>query len=165
MSTITMLLKEMDQEAQTTRKMLERIPNDKFQWQPHEKSMNIQRLANHIAELPAWVTMTLTSDELDFAAKPYKPIPNNNTHELLDFFEESLKSGKTHLVHAKEADLEKKWTLRNGDQILSESTKGDVIRMAYSQIVHHRAQLGVYLRMLDIPLPGSYGPSADEGGF
>jgi uncharacterized damage-inducible protein DinB len=108
MSTITLLLKEMDQEAQTTRKMLERIPNDKFQWQPHEKSMNIQQLANHIAELPAWVTMTLTSDELDFAAKPYKPIPNHNTHDLLDYFEESLKSGKTHLVHAKEADLKKK---------------------------------------------------------
>jgi uncharacterized damage-inducible protein DinB len=165
MSAITLLLKEMDQEAQTTRKMLERIPNDKFQWQPHEKSMNIQQLANHIAELPAWVTMTLTSDELDFAARPYKPIPNRNTHDLLDYFEESLQSGKTHLVHAKEADLDKKWTLRNGDQILNESTKGDMIRMAYSEIVHHRAQLGVYLCLLNIPLPANYDPNANEGGF
>ncbi len=165
MSIIPMLLKEMEQEAQTTRKMLERVPNDKYQWQPHEKSMTIQRLATHIAELPRWTTMALTTDELDFANNPYKITPIENTAGLLNFFEESLASGKTHLAQANEEELEKNWTLRNGDQILSVSTKSEVIRMSYSQTVHHRAQLGVYLRLLNIPIPGSYGPSADEQGF
>ena len=165
MEIIPMLLKEMEQEAQTTRKMLERIPNDKYQWQPHEKSMTIQRLANHIAELPAWVTITLTTDELDFDRNPYKFAPLNNTKDILQYFEESLESGKTHLALANEKEFEKNWTLRKGDYIISVSTKAEVIRMAYSQIVHHRAQMGVYLRLLDVPIPGSYGPSADEGGF
>ncbi|WP_183557366.1 DinB family protein [Mucilaginibacter sp. SP1R1] len=165
MSMIPMLLKEMEQEAQTTRKMLERIPNDKYQWQPHEKSMTIQRLATHIAELPGWVAMALTTNELDFASNPYKVSPIDNNTDLLSFFEESLESGKTHLEQAKDEDLEKNWTLRNGDHILSVSTKAEVIRMSYSQTVHHRAQLGVYLRLLNIPIPGSYGPSADEGSL
>ncbi|MGF7039905.1 DinB family protein [Mucilaginibacter lappiensis] len=165
MSIIPMLLKEMEQEAQTTRKMLERVPNDKYQWQPHEKSMTIQRLANHIAELPTWVTMTFNTSELDFDKNPYVDNTINNTADLLNFFEESLESGKTSLAAANEADLEKEWTLRKGDYIISVRSKGDIIRMAYSQIVHHRAQLGVYLRLLNVPIPGSYGPSADEQGF
>jgi uncharacterized damage-inducible protein DinB len=160
-----MLLKEMEQEAQTTRKMLERVPNDKYQWQPHEKSMTIQRLANHIAELPTWVTMTFNTSELDFDKNPYVDNTINNTADLLNFFEESLESGKTSLAGANEADLEKEWTLRKGDYIISVRSKGDIVRMAYSQIVHHRAQLGVYLRLLNIPIPGSYGPSADEQSF
>jgi uncharacterized damage-inducible protein DinB len=160
-----MLLKEMEQEAQTTRKMLERVPNDKYQWQPHEKSMTIQRLANHIAELPTWVTMTFNTSELDFDKNPYVDNTINNTADLLNFFEESLESGKTSLAAANEADLEKEWTLRKGEYIISVRSKGDIIRMAYSQIVHHRAQLGVYLRLLNVPIPGSYGPSADEQGF
>jgi uncharacterized damage-inducible protein DinB len=165
MSIIPMLLKEMEQEAQTTRKMLERVPNDKYQWQPHEKSMTIQRLANHIAELPTWVTMTFNTSELDFDKNPYVDNTINNTADLLNFFEESLESGKTSLAGANEADLEKEWTLRKGDYIISVRSKGEIVRMAYSQIVHHRAQLGVYLRLLNIPIPGSYGPSADEQGF
>jgi uncharacterized damage-inducible protein DinB len=165
MSIIQSLVKEMEQEAQTTRKMLSRIPDDKYQWQPHEKSMTIQRLANHIGELPAWVTMALTTSELDFAANPYDPTFINNTAELMALFEKSLADGKSHLEKATEADLEPNWTLRSGDQIHSVSTKGEVIRMTFSQIVHHRAQLGVYLRLLNIPIPGSYGPSADEVNF
>jgi uncharacterized damage-inducible protein DinB len=165
MSIIPMLLKEMEQEAQTTRKMLERVPNDKYQWQPHEKSMTIQRLANHIAELPIWVSMTFNTSELDFDKNPYVDNTINNTADLLNFFEESLESGKTSLAGANEADLEKEWTLRKGDYIISVRSKGEIVRMAYSQIVHHRAQLGVYLRLLNIPIPGSYGPSADEQSF
>ncbi|MDN5289232.1 MAG: hypothetical protein JWR38_5506 [Mucilaginibacter sp.] len=165
MSIIPMLLKEMEQEAQTTRKMLERIPNDKYEWQPHEKSMTVQRLANHIAELPGWVTMAITTEELDFAQNPYEFQPNNNTADVLGFFEKSLESGKTHLAQTNDKELEKTWTLRYGDKILSATTKAEMIRIAYSQIVHHRAQMGVYLRLLNIPIPASYGPSADEGNF
>jgi uncharacterized damage-inducible protein DinB len=165
MEIIPMLLKEMEQEAKTTRKMLERIPNDKYDWQPHPKSMTIRRLAAHIAELPGWVKMALTTDELDFAKNEYKPKVINNNAELLDYFEKSYNDGKTYLAATNEAELLKNWTLRNGEQILSVSTKAEVIRMAFCQIVHHRAQLGVFLRLLNIPIPGSYGPSADETDF
>lgn len=161
-STIQPLLKELDQEAQTTRKMLERIPTEYFDWQPHRKSMSIQRLATHIAELPSWIMMTITTDELDFANNPYQQEIVANTRELLDYFERSLANGRQHLEDANEETLAEKWTLRNGDNILLVATKGEIIRVTYSQIVHHRAQLGVFLRLLDIPIPGSYGPSADE---
>lgn len=163
MSTIiTDLLKEMDQEAQTTRKMLERIPTAYFNWQPHRKSMTIQRLATHIAELPGWVTMAVTTDELDFANNPYQQEEVLNTAQLMDYFERSLTDGRLHLEQANEHILGESWTLRNGADTYLVATKAEIIRVAYSQIVHHRAQMGVYLRLLDIPIPGSYGPSADE---
>ena len=153
----------MEQEAQTTRKMLERVPNDKYDWKPHEKSMTIKQLATHIAELPSWVTMALTTNELDFASNPYQPVDIKSTEELLGYFERSLADGRAHLEKAMEDLLNENWILREGETIYSTSSKGEVIRMAFSQIVHHRAQLGVYLRLLNIPIPGSYGPSADEG--
>ncbi len=165
MSTIQTLLKEMDNEAVTTRKMLERVPDDKFNWKPHEKSMTIEHLTTHIAELPTWISMVLTSSELDFAANPYEQKSIAKTKDLMKLFEESLADGKTHLSKASVKDLEPSWTLRNGDQIYSVNTKAEVIRMTYCQIVHHRAQLGVYLRLLNVPIPGSYGPSADEMNF
>ena len=165
MEIIPMLLKEMGEEAQTTRKMLERIPNDKFDWQPHEKSMTIRRLATHIAELPSWVSMAITTDELDFADNPYVPTVINNTGELLALLEKSLAEGKAELEKTNEEELLKNWTLRNADQVYSVSKKIEIIRMSYCQIVHHRAQLGVFLRLLDVPIPGSYGPSADDAGF
>ena len=162
MNIIPMLLKEMEEEAQTTRKMLSAIPNDKYDWQPHKKSMTIKRLANHIAEIPAWVTMALVTDELDFAGSAYKAEENDNTAAVLDYFERSLENGKTHLAATTDDVLLKNWTLRNGSHIISIRTKAEVIRMAFSQTVHHRAQLGVFLRLLDVAIPGSYGPSADE---
>ena len=165
MNLIPIFLKEMEQEAQTTRKMLQRVPTDKFQWRPHLKSMTMQQLATHIAELPTWVTMVLNTSELDFAKNEYKPAVINNTEELLEYFEKNLKEGKESLEKATEEALLPDWTLRNGDQIYSVDKKYEVIRMAYCQIVHHRAQLGVFLRLLDIPIPGSYGPSADEMNF
>jgi uncharacterized damage-inducible protein DinB len=162
MSTIEPLLKELEQEAQTTRKMLERIPTAYFDWQPHKKSMTVQRLATHIAELPGWVTMAVTTDGLDFANNPYQQETIGNTAELLDYFDKSLADGRSTLQSAKEETLAEPWILRNGEEILQVASKGEIIRMAYCQIVHHRAQLGVFLRLLDIPIPGSYGSSADE---
>jgi uncharacterized damage-inducible protein DinB len=165
MEIIPMLLKEMEQEAQTTRKMLERVPDDKYDWQPHEKSMTIRQLTTHIAEIPAWVSMGLTTEELDFAVNAYDPAPVNNTKELLEVFEKSYGEGYAQLAKATEADLLPTWTMRNGDQIYMAMTKAELIRAAFCQVVHHRAQLGVFLRLLDIPIPGSYGPSADEMQF
>lgn len=165
MSQIQALLKEMKQEAETTRKMLSRVPNDKYDWQPHEKSMSIRRLATHLAELPSWVSMTLTTSELDFAENPYSIPAIDKTEDLLTYFENNLKDGTSHLEKATEKDLEPNWTLRNGDTIYSVNSKAEVLRMTFCQIVHHRAQLGVYLRLLNVPIPGSYGPSADDMNF
>jgi uncharacterized damage-inducible protein DinB len=159
---IPILLKEMDQEARTTRKMLERVPAGKFDWQPHPKSMTLRSLSTHVAELPSWVTMILTTDELDFAKNTYQPVMVHDTKELVDHFEKSLAGARAQLGKATETQLTENWTLRNGEKLYQVATKAEVIRMAYSQIVHHRAQLGVFLRLLDIPIPGSYGPSADE---
>jgi uncharacterized damage-inducible protein DinB len=161
MSLIKMFLKELEQESITTRKMLQRIPDDKYDWQPHTKSMTIRRLATHVAELPSWISMTLNTSELDFAKSAYKPQVINTTSELVSYFEKVLEDGKSSLMNAREEQLSDIWTLRNGDTILSSDPKSEVLRMVYCQIVHHRAQLGVYLRLLDIPIPGSYGPSAD----
>jgi uncharacterized damage-inducible protein DinB len=165
MSLIPMLIQEMDHEAQTTRKMLSRVPNDKYDWRPHEKSMTVQNLATHIAELPSWVSMVLTTSELDFASSPYEPKNIRDTKDLLNYMEENLKNGRSELEKACESQLEESWTLRNGDTVYNTSSKAEVIRMAYCQVVHHRAQLGVYLRLLNIPIPGSYGPSADDPSF
>ena len=165
MNMIQLLSQELEKEAVTTRKMLERVPTDKLGWKPHEKSMTLQALATHVAELPGWVTMTLATDELDFANNPYQPVVINNTKELLEYFDKSLADGRSSLTVATEDQLLPNWTLRNGDQVYSVSTKYEVIRMTLGQMIHHRAQLGVYLRLLNIPIPGSYGPSADEMNF
>jgi len=165
MSVVAMFAKELEQEAQTTRKMLERVPNDKFDWQPHPKSMTVRQLTTHIAELPGWVKLALTTDGVDFATTPYEPEDINNTTELLTLHERSLDEGRSSLGQATDEQLEPTWILRNGDEIYSATSKGEMIRMSFSQIIHHRAQLGVYLRLLNIPIPGSYGPSADELGF
>jgi uncharacterized damage-inducible protein DinB len=155
----------MESEAAVTRKMLQRIPADKLDWQPHEKSMKMSVLAVHIAELPSWVKMALTTTELDFAKMDYTPTPVNNSDELLSILEKSFNDGKEALSAANEVELLPEWTLRNGEQVYSVWTKYEVIRHSFSQTTHHRAQLGVYLRLLNIPLPGSYGPSADETNF
>ena len=165
MEIIEMFLKELDNEAQTTHKMLERVPNDKYDWQPHPKSMTVRRLATHIAELPSWISMAITTDELDFANNPYAPVEINNTVELLSFFEKNLADGRAHLAATNEEVLAQNWVLRNGDAIYMQSTKAEVVRVSLSQTIHHRAQLGVFLRLLNIPIPGSYGPSADEQEF
>ena len=152
------------EEGATTRKMLSRIPDDQFKYQPHPKSMDMKRLATHIADLPGWVHMTFTTDEIDFA-KPYEQPEINSASDLMNYFEKRYNDGLSTLVPENEKVLNKPWTLRNGDRIYSSDPKIDIIRMSLSQQIHHRAQLGVYLRLLNIPIPGSYGPSADENNF
>lgn len=165
MMLIPTLLKELDEEAHTTRKMLGRVPTGQFDWQPHPKSMKMKELATHIADLPSWILLALTTDELDFATTEYNPEDVADTDQLLDFFERQLASGRSELEKAREAQLAEPWILRSGETIHWRATRGEMIRHAYSQMIHHRAQLGVYLRLLNIPIPGSYGPSADEQNF
>ncbi|WP_443936860.1 DinB family protein [Pedobacter sp. MW01-1-1] len=162
MNLIQLLVTELANEAVTTRKMLALVPTDKFDWAPHTKSMKMKNLASHIAELPAWITMVLATDELDFSKVPYQPADVKDTSAILDLFEKSFAEGQTALQNATDADLQKMWTLRNGEVIFFTKSKYESIRDAFSQTSHHRAQLGVYLRLLDIPIPGSYGPSADD---
>lgn len=165
MEIIPLLLKELDQEAAITRKFLKLVPFDKLSWQPHPKSMTMQMLTTHIAELPSWIDLAINTDGINFAGTPYKPTIVNSSEELLDLFEKSLAKGKAALSNAKEDELLKSWTLSNGDQILAVMTKYESVRHSFSQTIHHRAQLGVFLRLLDIPIPGSYGPSADEMNY
>ena len=165
MDILQALVKEMEAEAVTTRKMLALIPAEKFAWKPHEKSMEMQNLAVHIAELPSWVSMALHTSELDFATMDFTPTKVADTQEILAMFEDSLAKGLQALKAAKEEDLLPSWTMRTGDQVHAIMTKYEVIRHAFAQTIHHRAQLGVYLRLLNIPIPGSYGPSADDMNF
>lgn len=161
MTTTQKLLKQLEDESVTTRKMLSIIPEDKFDWQPHPKSMSIRRLATHIAELPGWVTMTFDTDQLDVAKNEKVPLANNKA-ELMSFYEGELAKGKASLQNAKDEELTKDWSLLFNGNVISVRPKEDVIRMSLNQTIHHRAQLGVFLRLLDVPIPGSYGPSADE---
>lgn len=165
MTIVQILLKEMEREAATTRKMLSIVPTEKFDYKPHEKSMSLKQLATHVAELTSWVTLILNTSELDFLENPYDPKELANTQELVNYFEACLQQAKERLATATEEDFQLDWTLRSGETIHVVESKGDNIRMCYCQIVHHRAQLGVYLRLLNIPIPGSYGPSADEMGM
>jgi len=165
MKIIPLLIKEFENEAKTTRKFLDLVPEEKFDWKPHEKSMSLKRLSVHIAELASWPDMVIKTEGLDFAESDYKPTPVENAEELKDLLEESYEKGLKAFQSTDEQILNKTWTMRNGKQVISENTKYEMIRHSFSQTIHHRAQLGVYLRLLDIPIPGSYGPSADDQQF
>jgi uncharacterized damage-inducible protein DinB len=165
MTVLENLTQEFEQEAITTRKMLSRVPDDKFDWKPHVKSMDIKTLSTHIADLPLWIDMAMTTDELDFAKAAYNPPSLNSTEELVDYLEKNLDIARTTLKNADPAKFEEPWILRTGDQIHVNTNRYGLIRIALSQTIHHRAQLGVDLRLLDVPIPGSYGPSADEMNF
>ncbi len=164
MTIITYLKQQFIEEAETTRKMLSRIQDKDWNYKPHEKSMVMSALATHIADLPGWVHLAITTDELDFATYPEQP-PVTNTKEMMEFFEKRYQEGLSVLVPENEALLDKTWTLRNAAAIYWQAPKVDMLRTSLSQQIHHRAQLGVYLRLLNIPIPGSYGPSADENEF
>lgn len=160
------LAAEMEQEAQTTRKVLERIPADKFNWKPHEKSMSMGRLAVHVAEMYGWTQPTLEQTELDFAKMDYKPAEPATTQELVDLLEKNLAEALESLKNVPDEKFFEDWSLRNGEQIYFTMSKIAVMRgMVMNHIVHHRAQLSVYLRLNDIPVPPMYGPSADEGSM
>ncbi len=165
MNIIELLQTELEREEIPTRKMLSIIPDKKFAWRPHPRSMDIRTLATHIAELPSWITLAVTTEELDFAATPYNPTIINKTVDMVALYEKCLEDGKKHLALATIPKLQEKWLLRSGDIIHSTMTKYEVIRHAYSQTIHHRAQLGVFLRLLDVKIPGTYGPSADDQAF
>jgi len=163
MSIAEKFLSELKQEAVTTRKILEIVPLEKGDWKPHVKNFSLRQLAAHVAELPNYLYMTISQDELDFAKSNYKPSVPASSEELLSIFEKNLKIAEDALTNCSDEEMAKNWTMRSGDTIFFSSPKVSVIRgLCMNHLVHHRAQLGLYLRLLDVPIPGSYGPSADD---
>jgi uncharacterized damage-inducible protein DinB len=143
--------------------MLERYPEGKNDWRPHEKSTTLAKLASHVAGLPAFATAIVTTDSMDFMKGEYVSHSCTSRAELLDLFDSSVESLRKALQAADSDSLARTWTLRRGEHILGAGRKGEMVReVAINHMVHHRGQLGVYYRMLDVPLPGLYGPSADE---
>ena len=163
MSLGTMLAAELKLEAMSTRKMLERVPSEFLVWQPHEKSMSLAHLAQHLAMLPSYVKPTLTTDEFDLASAPSNPPALNSANELVEAFDKNLSEAIEFLNSVSDEDLTKTWRLRNGEKTIFEMPRAGVIRaMVLSHLIHHRGQLSVYLRLQNVPVPSIYGPSADE---
>jgi len=161
------MLPEFDQEMQSTRKVLERAPDDKWGWKPHEKSGTLGWYALHIATLPGWTTMTINSEELDYApvGKPsYEPPKVENRAQALAVFDKEASEARAALAKVSDADIMKNWKLLAGGQEIFNMPRVAVIRgMVMNHLIHHRGQVTVYLRLLGVPVPGLYGPSADDG--
>jgi len=155
---------ELQMEAAATRKCLERIPAEKFDYKPHEKSMTMVRLAAHIAEMVEWAKDTVQTTGIDFATIDYKPFEPQTTAELVEFLDKNVEAAVEALQNTSDEAMMEDWTLRNGEEIYFTMPRIQTLRgMVFNHIVHHRGQLSVYLRMNDIPVPALYGPSADEG--
>lgn len=162
------ILPEFDHEMANTRKTLERVPDDKFDWRPHFKSGTMGWLAAHLANLPGWVSFTLEQDSLDIAPAggTTAPAQPKTAKELLQAFDKNVAAARTAISRASDAELTQPWTLMAGQHKVFTLPRVAVLRsFVMNHTIHHRAQLGVYLRLNDIPVPAIYGPSADEGGF
>ncbi|HXL22950.1 MAG TPA: DinB family protein [Candidatus Dormibacteraeota bacterium] len=161
------MLPEFDQEMQNTRKTLERVPDDKWGWKPHEKSGTVGWLTGHIATLPGWLAMTIQTKELDYApvdGPKYTPPKIENRKDALAEFDKSAAEARTALANASDKDMMEGWTLLAGGKEIFTMPRIACIRgFVMNHLIHHRAQLGVYFRLLDVAVPGLYGPSADEG--
>lgn len=160
MSVADVLLPEFDQEMKITRRMLERVPTDRGQWKPHEKSFALGHLAQLVSWMPGWIANTLTQTSLDITKAP--PYSFETTETLLQGFDTNVGDARAAIVASKDADYEVPWSLTSGTETLLTMPRGPVIRMHISHLVHHRGQLSVYLRLLDVPVPSIYGPTADE---
>lgn len=160
------LLPEFDQEMALTRTTLARCPEEKFGWKPHVKSMSMGALATHIANTCGWAVDTITKDSFDVAppgAPPYKEDPVTSQQELLERFDKNVAAARAAIAGATDDHFMKPWSLLAGGQALFTLPRIAIVRsMILSHCIHHRAQLGVYLRLNDIPVPAIYGPSADE---
>jgi uncharacterized damage-inducible protein DinB len=154
---------ELKHEAASTKKILERVPEGKFDWKPHQKSMTLGRLASHVAELPGFLNSILTMDEFDFAKGHYKSSIANTPVDLMNVFQQKLDEVVQTLQDTSDEKMHANFTLRSGDHVIATVPRMVAIRsMAMNHLIHHRGQIAVYLRLLDIPVPGLYGPSADE---
>ncbi len=163
------ILPEFDMEMDATRRTLERVPDDKFDWKPHDKSGTLGWLSGHVANIPQWAVMTMKQDSLDLApagASPRVPPKPASRKEVLDSFDKNRAEARAALVAGDDAAFAKPWALlMGGKQLFSEPRSAVLRRMVFNHIIHHRGQLTVYLRLLNVPVPALYGPSADEQTF
>lgn len=160
------LLPEFDQEMASTRRTLERVPEDKFDWKPHQKSMTLGRLATHLAELPGWAIATVEKESLDLAPPGgvgFQPATARTRKEILALFDANIDAARTAISRAGDAHLVQPWTLLvAGNRIFTRPRLAVLRNSVLNHSIHHRAQLGVYLRLNNLPVPAIYGPSADE---
>ena len=155
------LLGAFEHQASNTRRMLERVPDDRFDWRPHPKSMTLGRLANHVADLVGMPAMVLSTESRDMLAGQ-RPPDAANGRELLDKLDRGAAAARSALASATPDQLRQTWTLRRGDQVVFSMPKRAVLMTQMLHMVHHRGQLSVYLRLNDVPVPGMFGPSADD---
>lgn len=160
MSIAETLLPELDIEMATTRKVLERLPSDKAKWKPHPKSFALGHLAQLVAGMPGWLTSTLLNKELDLNTGA--PYTYEKTETLLTMFDKNVSEARKAIGGAKDADFMVPWSLKHGDHVIFTLPRVAVVRQTINHLVHHRGQLTVYMRLLDIPVPSIYGPTADE---
>lgn len=162
MSLAQHFIAEIQQEAAATKRLLAIVPWEKADYKPHEKSMTLKRLASHVAEISGWWKECLVQDELDFAKDSGKPKEHNSTEEMVAWHDELVQKAIAILQNTADEEFAKPWTMRQGEQIFFTLPKAVVVRTwCLNHMYHHRGQLTVYLRLLNIPLPGTYGPSAD----
>src|SRR6266851_745355 len=163
------LLPEFDHEMATTRKTLERVPEDKFDWAPHERSMKLGHLASHLAEMPSWATVGLKQDSLDLApvgGPAFEQFQAASRAQVLDRFDKNVAAARAAIADTDDPEYVKPWSLLRSGQTLMTMPKIAVVRsFVMNHIIHHRGQLSVYLRLNNVPVPSIYGPSADEGSM
>jgi len=161
-----MLLPEFDQEMANTRRMLERVPENRLDYQPHPKSMKLDRLAGHIADLPGWAVSAMQLEVLELDPKKFTAFLPKSRQELLDTFDKKVREGRAAIAAATDEQLAVMWTLKSAGKAIFTLPRIAVLRgVVMSHLIHHRAQLGVYLRLNEVEVPGMYGPSADEMKF
>jgi uncharacterized damage-inducible protein DinB len=157
------LLPEFGQEMANTRKALERAPDDKLAWRPHPKSGTMGWLAGHLANLPSWAAMTIKQDSFDLSAPFDRPPEPTSTRQILELFDKNVAAARAAIVGAGDEQLMAPWSLRKGDHVIFTMPRIAVLRsMVLNHVIHHRGQFTMYLRLNDVPVPGLYGPSADE---
>lgn len=157
------LIAEFEREARTTRKHLERLPDDKLNWRPHEKSFTAVGLVSHLVEMIGWADSILNLDELDIDPATYKPYEAASVAELLKTFDDNVAATRKALESVADAALDQPWRFKSAGQLFLERPRGEIFRdIVLSHVTHHRGQFSVYLRLLDVPVPPSYGPTADE---
>jgi uncharacterized damage-inducible protein DinB len=160
---IESLAREFAREAETTRRHLERLPGDRLGWRPHEKSFTAGGLASHIVECIRFTDSICSRDELDIDPKTYVPYEAASVSDLLSAFDEAVAAGNRALAASTDASMGRPWRFKVGGKLRWEKSRADVLRdFTLSHLIHHRGQFTVYLRLLDVPVPGSYGPSADD---
>jgi uncharacterized damage-inducible protein DinB len=153
-------LAEFDTEMATTRRLLERVPTEKGEWRPHEKSFPLGHLAQLVSSMPGWIAWTLRDTSIDLASGggySFQP-----TQALVAAFDENVRKARAALESVVGPDLDVSWSLKHGDNVLMTMPRGEVTRQHLNHLIHHRGQLTVYLRLLDVPIPSIYGPTADE---